>query len=48
MKVDEKTLREIYLRPFQIAFAEAGPHGMMTSYNKVGIVFIGLCHRTRR
>jgi beta-glucosidase len=33
--VDETTLREVYLRPFQIAFATAQPHGMMTSYNKV-------------
>jgi beta-glucosidase len=33
--VEERTLREIYLRPFQIAFAKASPWGMMTSYNKV-------------
>lgn len=32
--VGEQALREIYLRPFQIAFERAGPRGIMTSYNK--------------
>ncbi|KAE8537620.1 hypothetical protein D1P53_006329 [Cryptococcus gattii VGV] len=32
--VGEQALREIYLRPFQIAFERAGPRGVMTSYNK--------------
>lgn len=35
--VEEGPLREIYLRPFAIAFARARPHGIMTSYNKVGL-----------
>jgi beta-glucosidase len=32
--VDERTLREVYLLPFQMA-AEAGCAGMLTAYNKV-------------
>ncbi|GAA6010719.1 hypothetical protein JCM10207_005811 [Rhodosporidiobolus poonsookiae] len=31
----EQALREIYARPFQIAFAQAQPGGLMTAYNKV-------------
>ena len=31
----ERTLREVYLLPFQIALREAGPRALMTAYNKV-------------
>ena len=36
----EQSLRELYLRPFQIA-VEGGATGLMTSYNRVGAVWAG-------
>lgn len=36
----EQDLRELYLRPFQIA-VESGATGLMTSYNRVGAVWAG-------
>jgi beta-glucosidase len=31
----ERTLREVYLKPFQIAIRESRPRALMTAYNKV-------------
>lgn len=36
----EQTLRELYLRPFQIV-VEGGGTGLMTSYNRIGAVWAG-------
>ncbi|HEY7072923.1 MAG TPA: glycoside hydrolase family 3 protein [Acidimicrobiales bacterium] len=33
--IDERALREIYLRPFELAVREGGSLGVMTSYNRV-------------
>jgi beta-glucosidase-like glycosyl hydrolase len=33
--VDEQTLREVYLRPFEIIVEEAKPASIMTSYNRI-------------
>ncbi|MBQ3558275.1 MAG: glycoside hydrolase family 3 C-terminal domain-containing protein [Agathobacter sp.] len=37
----EQALREIYLRPFQLAITEGGLSGIMTSYNRLGAVWAG-------
>lgn len=40
-EVDERTLREIYLPPFQAAVQEAGSWAVMSSYNRVNGVYAG-------
>ncbi len=40
-EVDERTIREIYLPPFQAAVQEAGSWGVMSSYNRVNGTFVG-------
>jgi beta-glucosidase len=35
VEVDERTLRELYLRPFERAITEGGAWGVMSSYNQV-------------
>lgn len=37
----EQTLREVYLRPFEIAVKEGGANGMMTAMNRLGRVWSG-------
>lgn len=37
----EQSLREIYLKPFEIAVKEGGANGLMTSMNRIGAVWVG-------
>ena len=38
---NEQTIREIYLRPFEIAIEEGGAYNVMTSFNRLGVVWSG-------
>lgn len=43
--VDERTLRELYLRSFEIAVERGDPWAVMTSYNLVGGDYVSDSHR---
>ncbi len=37
----EQTLREIYLKPFEIVFKEGGTHAAMSAFNRIGTKWVG-------
>ena len=39
--VNEQSMREIYLKPFEIAVKEGKTHGIMTSFNRIGTRWTG-------
>ena len=39
--LDEQALREVYLRPFELAVKEGGTIGMMSSFNRIGTMWTG-------
>lgn len=45
VEIDEQTLREIYLLPFQLVMKHSNPWGFMTSYNKVNGRYVADDHR---
>ena len=43
--LDEQAMREIYLKPFEIAVKEGKSHGLMTSFNRLGYEWAGGSYR---
>jgi len=44
-QVDERTLREIYLAPFEIALSKSQPWAVMSAYNRLNQVYCSENHR---
>lgn len=42
--LNEQAMREIYLKPFEVAVKEGGTMGIMSSFNRVGTVWAGGCY----
>jgi beta-glucosidase len=42
--VSDRALREVYLRPFQLAIKKSNPWAIMTSYNSVNGVHVSESH----
>ena len=40
---NEQAIREIYLKPFEMAVKQGGAHSVMTSYNYIGNQWAGAC-----
>ena len=40
---NEQTIREIYMRAFEGAYSKAGCLGVMTAFNRVGLIYGGSC-----
>ena len=43
--LDEQALRELYLKPFEMAVKEGNAHGLMTSFNRIGYEWAGGSYR---
>ena len=41
---NEQAIREIYLKPFEMAVKQGGTHSVMTSYNYIGNQWAGACN----
>lgn len=40
---NEQTIREIYLKPFELCVKEGGANGLMNAYNRIGAEWCGMC-----
>lgn len=40
---NEQTIREIYLKPFELCIKEGGANGLMNAYNRIGAEWCGMC-----
>ena len=43
--LDEQAMRELYLKPFEMAVKEGEAHGLMTSFNRIGTEWAGGSYR---